>query len=428
MFKLPVINTLAALNARLQVRVAAESQVQGQVDDIIARVIAEGDAALRALTRQFDGVDLDGLRVPADELDRCRDSLAPELLRAVTQAGDNIRRFHQRQLPAAFDLQQPDGTNVAWKWRPVRRVGIYVPGGRYPLVSTALMNIIPAQIAGVAEIALCSPPSASGLPADDIIGVCALLGVTELYALGGAQAIAALAYGTESVAPVDRITGPGNIYVAQAKRSVAHRVGVDMAAGPTEVVVLADHQTDPALVAAELVSQAEHDPLAMPVLITPDGTIIERVNDILAAPLSDPATSDTVRESLTSQGFACKPADMEAAIEMVNAIAPEHLCLYLAQPEQYIDRFIAGTIFLGAETPVAWGDYWAGPNHTLPTGGQARFRGPLAVTDFLVPYSVVRAPHKLDGPGGDVVRTLARCEGLAAHADSVEIRRTHAQD
>ncbi len=419
---LPIITGEARLAERLERRRKALVATRPSVTGILNQVRTEGDRALRRLTAEFDGVTVKDPAVPGRLLAAGEQSLSTELKTAVQAAAANIRNFHERQVPTGFTYTQDDGLEVAWRWRPIQRVGAYVPGGRYPLLSSILMNVIPAQVAGVAEIAVCTPPGPSGYPAEAILGVCALLGVREVYRVGGAQAIAALAYGTESIRAVDKITGPGNAYVTGGKQAVADRVGVDMVAGPTEVVVLADENADAKWVAADLISQAEHDPLAWPVLITTSPGLAKEVNRQLPMLLAGLETGKTARQSLQEQGFIYLDEDMAACIAAANRIAPEHLCLHLAEPESLVDRVRAGAIFLGGQTPVAWGDYWAGPNHILPTAGQARFRGPLSVSDFMAPYSVINVGGRAAQTSGDQVQALAEAEGLAGHVLSIALR------
>lgn len=424
--KLPVITSQAELAERLADRRAALSEGAPSVEAILAQVRDDGDAALRELTEKYDGVRVNELAVPISVLAEAENGLSDDFKTAILSAAANIRRFNEALLPKSSSLTQPDGIEVAWRWRPVNRVGVYVPGGRYPLLSTVLMNIIPAQVAGVREIAVCTPPSRAGYPAAAILGTCAFLGIEEVYQLGGAQAVGALAYGTETIRPVNKITGPGNAYVAQAKQLVSATVGIDMVAGPTEVVVLADQAANPRWVAGDLISQAEHDPLAWPVLITDSATLAGAVDRHLRELLKGLSTRETAEASLKDYGLVFLGQDWAACLAAVNAIAPEHLCIQTVRPERWLDEVRAGAIFLGGETPVAWGDYWAGPNHTLPTAGQARFRGPLSVSDFLVPYSVIKATPAATSSSGAQVMTLAEQEGLAGHALSIALRRDDA--
>ncbi len=422
MATLRIIKTESRLEEQLERRrqlLAGDRQV---VADIIMQVRSDGDRALRQLTSQFDDAQVDELLVPEELLETGKDSLSKRLRAAILAAADNIRRFHERQLPADFTLTQSDGVEASWRWRPVQRAGLYIPGGRYPLLSTILMTAIPAQVTGVQEIAVCTPPGSSGYPADAILGTCALLGVREVYRVGGAQAIAAMAFGTESIRAVEKIAGPGGTYVTGAKDAVSSEVGIDMVAGPSEVVVLADSSAEPRWIAADLISQAEHDPLAWPVLVTDDPDLAREVNRYLSVLLQDLPTRSTAEAALKGQGFIYLGENLAACTEVVDRIAPEHLCIQTVEPEEIVGQIRAGAIFLGSETPVAWGDYWAGPNHTLPTAGQARFRGPLSVYDFLVPYSVIRAGEAARLASGDKIKTLAVQEGLSGHALSIALR------
>ncbi len=419
---LPIITSESRLNERLERRRQVLDDGRASVTDILARVKQQGDRALRRLTEKFDGVRIDDLMVPAQALESGEASLSDQLKATILAAADNIRAFHKRQLPTGFTITRKDGIEASWRWRPIQRAGAYIPGGRYPLLSTILMTVIPAQVAGVSEIAVCTPPGPSGYPADAILGTCALTGVREVYRVGGAQAIAALAYGTESIRAVDKIAGPGSTYVTGAKEAVSSRVGIDMAAGPSEVVVLADGSANPRWVASDLISQAEHDILAWPVLVTDNPGLAREVNRHLAELLEGLATRPVAEASLKEHGFIFLGEDLAACVAVVNRIAPEHLCLQTARPEQLVEQVKAGAIFIGGETPVAWGDYWAGPNHTLPTAGQARFRGPLSVYDFQVPYSVIKAGARATQTSGGEVKTLAEIEGLAGHALSVALR------
>ncbi len=423
---LPVITSQAELAERLVRRRKSLAATAPSVETILTQVREQGDAALRALTEKYDGIKITELAVPASVLAQAETELSDELKAALSAAAANIRRFHEALRPRSTSLIQPDGTEVAWRWRPVNRVGVYIPGGRYPLLSTVLMNVIPAQVAGVRELAVCTPPGRAGYPSTAILGACALLGIEEVYQVGGAQAVGALAYGTETIRPVDKITGPGNAYVAQAKQLVSATVGIDMLAGPTEVVVLADRTANPRWVAGDLISQAEHDPQAWPVLVTDSPNLGREVNRYLDELLKDLPTRAIAEASLQENGLVFLGSDWAACLAVVNTIAPEHLCLQTDQPEQQVDQVQAGAIFVGGDTPVAWGDYWAGPNHTLPTAGQARFRGPLSVSDFLVPYSVIKATPAATSSSGPQVMTLAEKEGLAGHALSITLRRDDA--
>ena len=416
------INDSHRLAAWRQGRLAATDDVSAAVADILRQVRSGSDEILLRLTAKFDKVRIDGIEVSAEQVAEAEAQLDPGLRAAFIDAGSNIRRFHQRQLPTAYDLEQPDGTLASWRWRPISRIGIYVPGGRYPLASTLLMAAIPAQVAGAEQLVVCTPPQADGQPDPTILGLCGLLGIDQVYRIGGAQAIGALAYGTDKSRPVDKIVGPGNSYLSEAKWQVSREVGIDMPAGPTEIVILADATAEPQLVAADLISQAEHDPQATAILVTNHPELATTVKEIMATMLPSLPTRVTVQKSLEDHGLIYIGADQNECLTVVNFLAPEHLCLQVENPRGLIDKVVAGAIFIGNGTPVAWGDFWAGPNHTLPTRSQARFRGPLSVLDFLVPYSVIEAPPGTIDSSADTVLRLAQQEGLAGHARSISER------
>ncbi len=419
---LPIIKSKTELHKRLYKRWEKSIPVTDVVAGILETVRQQGDAGLRKLTEKFDKVVIDDFRVSEQQLEAAQKSLDIKLRQSILLAAENIRRYHMCQYPEDFSVVQPDGTQVTQCWRPQMRVGIYVPGGRYPLLSTVLMNVIPAQVAQVREIIICTPPGESGYPDNSILATCRLLGITDIFRIGGAQAIAAMAYGTESIPPVDKITGPGNAYVTAAKRTVSATVAIDMVAGPTEVVIIADKDAQPEIVAADLIAQAEHDPMAWPVLLTDSNSLALEVNTSIKTLLQNLTTRETAQQSLTGQGLIFVADSLETCKTISNQIAPEHLSLQINKPDQWIGELIAGAIFIGTTTPVTWGDYWAGPNHTLPTSGQARFRGLLSTLDFLVPYSTIRVDANTLKRSSDTVMTLAETEGLAGHALAIEQR------
>lgn len=386
------------------------------VRKIIAEVRSGGDEKIKDLTLQFDHVRLKELRVSIDD---CVIS-NKLLLNAISQASKNIRSFHLKQLPKSFDHKQNDGTKVSLKWRTISKVGVYVPGGNYPLLSTILMNVIPAQIAGVNNIIVCTPPQSNGLPDPTVLAVCNFLGVSDVYQIGGAQAIAAMAFGTETIPKVNKIVGPGNRYVAAAKQYVSNRVGIDMVAGPTELVIIADKTANPTLIASDLISQAEHDKDAFTLLLSTNKNIIENTKNEIERLLQKISTKNTATESLKNNGVSFFAESLDECIEISNQIAPEHLSIQTNNMETLYDKCIAGAIFIGQETPVAWGDYWAGPNHTLPTSGTAKYRGLLNVLDFLVPYSLTKAGANQKSV--HAISLLAEAEGLMGHALSVNLR------
>lgn len=419
---LPVFRDPNELHAWRRAYSSTADDVSTVVTDILRQVRSGYDDVLLRLTAKYDRVSIKGIEVATNQVAKAKAQLPASLRKAILKAGENIRRFHQEQMPRAYDLEQPDGTLASWQWRPIKRIGIYVPGGRNPLASSLLMAAIPAQVAGVGELVICTPPQADGEPDPTILGLCGLLGIEQVYRLGGAQAIGAMTYGTHEIQPVDKIVGPGNIYVAEAKAQVAREIGIDMPAGPTEIVVLADGTARADWVAADLVSQAEHDPLASAILVTNEPGLATAVNEALEAILSTLPTRATAQASLENRGAIYVGDDLDDCLTVVSSLAPEHLSLQTKNPRALTGRVIAGAIFIGHTTTVAWGDYWAGPNHTLPTGGQARFRGPLSVLDFLVPYSIIEAPASAIQSSAETVLELARAEGLAGHAQSIIAR------
>lgn len=396
---------------------------------IVARVRAEGDAALRDYARTFDGVELDCLRLPDEVLEHALDDLDPSFRASLERAAAQIRSFHERELTESWFTTRPDGTLLGVKVTPVAAAGIYVPGGRAQYPSTVLMNAIPAKVAGVERVVMVTPPQRGAAPGEPAISPYTLAaarlgGVDEVYLVGGAQAIAALAYGTESVPAVDVVTGPGNAYVAAAKQLVSGDVGIDMVAGPSEVCVLADATAEPTVVAADLMAQAEHDPLAACYLVTTDAAFARAVEGALGGLLAQSPRADITRASLDNEGMIVVAADTEAAVAAVNTIAPEHLELHCADALGLLGKIRnAGAIFVGAWSSEPLGDYVAGPNHTLPTGGTARFSSPLSVEDFQKRSSVIcYTPAGLvaDAPA---TQRLAQAEGLWAHALSAGLRR-----
>ncbi len=394
---------------------------------IVADVKAEGDAALLRYTEQHDRVKLDAasLRVTQEEIEAAYDLVDADFLTAIREAAVNIRVFHEKQMRTSWmDLQQ-DGTLLGQIMRPLKRVGVYVPGGKAAYPSSVLMNVIPAQVAGVPEIVMVTPPATGGKAGIDpyILVAAAEAGVKEMYRVGGAQAIAALAYGTASIAPVDKICGPGNIYVALAKRAVFGAVDIDSIAGPSEIVVLADDSADPAYVAADLLSQAEHDEMASAILITPSQQLAEAVAAEVERQLSTLPRQEIARSSIDSYGAVLLVDSLEAGIDVVNQLAPEHLEVLTVDPMRllgYIQN--AGAIFLGPYSSEPVGDYFAGPNHIIPTNGTARFSSPVNVDDFLKKSSLIYYSKEALLANGDKIMTLARHEGLEGHARAIEIR------
>jgi histidinol dehydrogenase len=410
---------LALLEARGE---QASAKVERLVRAIVAAVRRRGDAALFAYTRRFDGVTLGPrtVEVRRAEMADAAASLPADVRRGLALAARRIAAFHRRQRQGSWSFRDAAGARLGQQVRPLDRVGVYVPGGTAAYPSSVLMNVIPAKVAGVAEVIGVTPP---GRAEPAVLAAAHLAGVDRLFRVGGAQAIAALAYGTRTIPRVDKIVGPGNIWVATAKRLVFGAVDIDMIAGPSEVLVVADGRARPDFVAADLLSQAEHDPLAAAILVTTSATLAARVAAALAEQLTQLSRQAIARKSLARFGTAFVTGSMAEAVELVNRLAPEHLELAVARPEKLLPRIRhAGAIFLGEYAPEPFGDYLAGPNHVLPTGGSARFSSPLGVYDFIKRSSVIGAGPRTLARLGPVVARLARLEGLDAHARAVERR------
>ena len=409
----------------LETRSPAERrEVEATVRGIVDTVRGDGDAALRRYTETFDHVSYDGgIEVPAAVLDAALEALSPALRGTMERAAANIRKFHERQRTNSWFDTAPDGSILGQKVTPLGRVGVYAPAGSAPLPSTVLMDVIPARVAGVGEIVLCSPPDAKGT-VNALVAACArIAGVDRVFAVGGAQAVAAMAYGTETVPRVDKIVGPGNIFVTMAKKQVFGVCGIDMIAGPSEVLVLADDTANPAHVAADLLSQAEHDPLASSVLVTPSVRLADAVEAEVARQVVLLPRADIVRKSLQDYGAIVVTLDLEEALTVCNRVAPEHLEVITADPMALLGRIRnAGAVFLGPWSPEPLGDYFAGPNHTLPTAGTARFFSPLSVDDFIRKTSVIAYTKNAFLAAADDIVRFAEAEGLDAHAASVRIR------
>ena len=403
----------------------ASREVQDRVAAIVERVRRDGDRALLELSRDFDSVCLrrEDLRVSKDELERSAARATEGFRSVLSRARDNIRRYHERQIQKGFEIEESDGTTLAQRLRPLESVGVYVPGGEASYPSTVLMNVVPAQIAGVPRIVAVTPPGALER-SNELAAALDLLGLEEIYRVGGAQAVAALAFGTETIRPVVKIAGPGNAYVAEAKRLVFGRVGIDAIAGPSEIVVLADESADPRYVAADLLSQAEHgsgDERA--ILVTTSRRLGERVSREMEVQSKALPRREAVEEVLSRNGAIVLASSLEAAIAAVDRIAPEHLEVLTDDPEGVAERIQnAGAIFVGPWSPVPVGDFYAGPNHVLPTGATARFASPLGVQDFMKRTSVVRyTRERLERDRADI-EAFARAEDFEAHARAVAIR------
>ncbi|WP_062496368.1 histidinol dehydrogenase [Paenibacillus sp. 32O-W] len=397
------------------------------VREIVEAVRNEGDAALLRYTELHDKVSLDAasLRVGDAEIEAAYDRVEPEFVAAIREAAANIRSFHEKQKRTSWMDLQPDGSLLGQIVRPLKRVGVYVPGGKAAYPSSVLMNVIPAQVAGVPEIVMVTPPATGGTEGIDpyILVAAAEAGVREMYRVGGAQAVAALAYGTATIAPVDKICGPGNIYVALAKRAVFGVVDIDSIAGPSEIVVLADETADPVYVAADLLSQAEHDEMASAVLVTPSETLARAVADEVERQLQALPREPIARHSIDSYGAALLVDSLAEGIDVVNRMAPEHLEVLTADPLSLLARIEnAGAIFLGPHSSEPVGDYFAGPNHILPTNGTARFSSPVTVDDFLKKSSLIYYSKEALLANGEKIMTLARREGLEGHARAIAVR------
>jgi histidinol dehydrogenase len=414
----------AAFRRFLNARRDSDADVSAAVRAIIERVRAEGDEAVRDLTLRFDRIDLakTGMAFTPAEINGAAAKVEPATLRALEHAAGRIAAFHARHKPADDSFTDADGVQLGARWSPISAAGLYVPGGKAAYPSSVLMNAIPAKVAGVPRIAMVVPVP-DGVVNPLILAAAQLAGVTEIYRIGGAQAVAALAYGTATIAPVDKITGPGNAYVAEAKRQVFGTVGIDMIAGPSEILVVADAQNDPAWIAADLLSQAEHDEAAQAILITDDAAFGDAVARAVDTHLATLGRTTIAAQSWKDWGAIITVKALADAALLVDALAPEHLELAVADPDALLARIRnAGAVFLGRHTPEAIGDYVAGPNHVLPTARSARFSSGLSVLDFMKRTTLVRcSPDGLAAIGPSAV-ALADAEGLGAHALSVAIR------
>lgn len=403
--------------------IQAEEDVSAAVDAVLADVKANGDTALRTYTKRFDGVELADLRVGEAEIEAAWASLDTDFLTTLERAADNIRHFHAQQVHKDFVLTDKPGTIMGQRYTPIEKVGICVPRSPVAFPSTILMNVIPAKIAGVRDIVLVTPPEKDGTVSPAALAAARIAGVTKIFKVGGAQAVAALAYGTESVPRVDKIVGPGGIFVATAKRKVFGQVAIDMIAGPSEILVLADGKCDPRWVAADMLSQAEHDVLASAVLVTDSRALAKAVQAEIEVQLEQLPRREVARRSIDDNGKIIITGNLDRAVEAANLIAPEHLELCVDDPFALLPKVKnAGSIFLGRSAPEALGDYFAGPNHTLPTSGTARFSSPLGVDDFVKRSSFLYYTQDALAPVAGRIADFAEREGLHAHARSVTIR------
>ena len=411
-------------NSEIFARVSPKVDVAAAGADIIEKEKENGDKALLELTKKFDGAELKALLVSQEEIDEAFDRVEPEFLEVLRQAAENIRAFHSRQVRNSFVIADKPGIVLGQKVTPIEKVGVYVPGGTSAYPSTVLMDTIPAKIAGCPHIVMVTPPGKDRKLNPAILAAAKIAGVDQIFKVGGAQAVAALAYGTESVPKVDKIVGPGNAFVAEAKKQVFGRVAIDMIAGPSEILVIADGKSNPVHVAADLLSQAEHDKLASAVLVTDSEELAKAVSAELERQLHLLPREEIARASIENNGKIIIAPNLMAGIAIANEIAPEHLELMVDNPFDYLDAVKnAGSIFLGRSCPEALGDYFAGPNHTLPTSGTARFSSPLSVDDFVkksqFSYYTADALSKV---AADIDR-FAQKEGLQAHGRSVMVRR-----
>ncbi|MBN1468959.1 MAG: histidinol dehydrogenase [Fusobacteriaceae bacterium] len=398
-------------------------EVNKKVKDILDNIKKNGDKALFEYTEKFDGVKLDNLKVSENEIEEAYNSLDKELIKSLEEAHNNIEKFHKNQVQKSFITNDEEGKILGQIVNPIEKVGIYVPGGTAPLPSTVLMNAIPAKVAGVNKIVMTTPPAKDGKISSVILAAAKIAGVTEIYKLGGAQAIGALAFGTETVPKVYKIVGPGNIYVAMAKKQVFGSVDIDMVAGPSEVLVIADSKANAKYIAADLLSQAEHDTLACSILVTPSNEVANSVAKEVEKQLEKLSRNEIARKSIENYGRIIVTENMNEAIDLANEIAPEHLELAVENPFDYLSRIKnAGAIFLGEYSPEPLGDYFAGPNHTLPTSGTAKFASPLSVDAFIKKSSVIYYTREALAKVKDSIIRIAESETLTAHANSVRVR------
>ncbi len=410
-------------NSELFSRENLSANVEETVAEIIENVKTNGDKALFEYCEKFDGVTLSSLVVTEEEIDKAFETVEPEFIAVLEEVAENIRKFHSAQVRNSFIINDKNGVVMGQKIIPLDRVGLYVPGGTAAYPSTVLMDSIPAKIAGCPELFMVTPPSKDGSVRPEILAAAKIAGVDKIYKIGGAQAVAALAYGTETVKKVDKIVGPGNAFVAEAKKQVFGRVAIDMIAGPSEILIVADGSCNPEFVAADMLSQAEHDKNATAVLVTDDGDFAKKVSEQLELQIPALPRAEIARASIDNNGKIIVAENLLSAIDIANEIAPEHLELCVDNPFDYLDRIRhAGSIFMGKNCPEALGDYFAGPNHTLPTSGTAKFSSPLSVDDFVkksqYTYFTADALEKVAGK----VALFAEKEGLSAHARSATVR------
>ncbi len=418
-----IFNGEISISEILNREIQTYSEYENAVKDIIQRVINEGDSAVLDYTKRFDCPSITSLEVSKQEIEDGYNSVSEEFVEILKEAKSNIELFHRSQIKNGFRIEKENGVILGQKYTPIEKVGIYVPGGTAAYPSTVLMNAIPAKLAGVSEIIMVTPCGKDGKIKNEILAAAKLCGVDRIFKCGGAQAVAALAYGTESIPAVYKIVGPGNIYVALAKKLVFGKVSIDMIAGPSEILIIADDSANPDYVAADLLSQAEHDKLATAVLVTDSEKLAKAVSVALEKRIELLPRKEIARFSIDTNGKIIVVESIDTAIEISNNIAPEHLELCVDDPFSIIDKITnAGSIFMGHNTPEPLGDYFAGPNHTLPTGGSAKFASPLSVDDFVKKSAYSFYPKEATVAVKDKIAKFATCEGLDAHAQSVLIR------
>ena len=421
---IPILKVGQVPNSEIFARVTPEADVAAIVSDIIADVRENGDMAVKAYCAKFDRAELTSLEVTPEEIQEAVSQVEPEFLDILREATENIRAFHSRQVRNSFVIADKPGIVLGQKITPIEKVGVYVPGGTAAYPSTVLMDTIPAKIAGCPQLVMVTPPGRDGKVNSAILAAASIAGVDRIFKVGGAQAIAALAYGTQSIPKVDKIVGPGNAFVAEAKKQVFGRVSIDMIAGPSEILVIADGKSNPVHVAADLLSQAEHDKLASAVLVTDSEELALAVQAELERQLPLLPRQEIARASIENNGKIIVAETLMAGIEIANEIAPEHLELQVDDPFSYLDAIQnAGSIFLGRSCPEALGDYFAGPNHTLPTSGTARFSNPLSVDDFVKKSQFSYYTPEALAKAADKIAAFAEKEGLRAHGRSVTIRK-----
>ena len=421
---IPILKVGQVPNSEIFARVTPAVDVAAIVADIIADVKENGDTAVKAYCAKFDKAELTSLEVTPEEIQAAVSQVEPEFLDILREAAENIRAFHSRQVRNSFVIADKPGIVLGQKITPIEKVGVYVPGGTAAYPSTVLMDTIPAKIAGCPQLVMVTPPGRDGKVNPAILAAASIAGVDRIFKVGGAQAIAALAYGTESIPRVDKIVGPGNAFVAEAKKQVFGRVSIDMIAGPSEILVIADGKSNPVHVAADLLSQAEHDKLASAVLVTDSEELALAVQAELERQLPLLPRQEIARASIENNGKIIVAETLMAGIEIANEIAPEHLELQVDDPFSYLDAIQnAGSIFLGRSCPEALGDYFAGPNHTLPTSGTARFSNPLSVDDFVKKTQFSYYTPEALAKAADKIAAFAEKEGLRAHGRSVTIRK-----